>query len=104
MAFLKTQRRTDGSGGSGSVERLRWIRIADSETAAIESGVYFVQFVQTPIDSDAILIWFEGDILNPTDWTYDAGTNRVYFDFDFDPATDSESGTVYYYILFPYLL
>lgn len=103
MAFLQTQRRSSASGGGGGGgEILRWVRASGPITTAITAGVTYFQLSPLPVDSDGIIFIWEGDPLSPSDWSYDAGTGRLYFNFDWDPTADSESGIGYYYYLYQY--
>ena len=87
---------TGGGGGTPS-----WQIDTVEETAPFASG-YAIPLSQTPVDASSLLVYSEGLVLYPDDWSYNAGTNEVEILFGADPATDTASGTWHFFVQYPY--
>lgn len=82
-------------------ELIAWQIDTVEETDPFSSG-YTIPLTETPVDANSILVYSEGLVLFPTDWSYDSGTNEVEILFGADPATDTADGTWHFFVQYPY--
>lgn len=92
-----------GGGGGGTGEQVRWARDLHTQVVAWVGGALVINLSQTPMDTDGLTVWAQGQILHPLDYTILTGPNRVQINFGLDPA--AEGLTDYRFIItYPYLL
>lgn len=97
MALIQAQRVASGGGANVA----GWQIDPVEETNPFSSG-YAIPLSQTPVDASSLLVYSEGLVLYPDDWTYNAGTNEVEILFNADPATDTTDGTWHFFVQYPY--
>lgn len=106
--FSLTRRRggttSGGGGGGGTTEQIRFARDLHAQTAAFAANALQIPLSQTPVDVDGIMVWSQGEILHPNDYTVLTGPYRVQIGFAIDPATDTDTGTWNFVITYPYIL
>lgn len=88
-------------GGGGSGQTLAGQRDVVEETTPFASG-YAISLTETPVDVSTIIVYSEGLILFPDDWTYNSGTNEVEILFGADPATDTPDGIWHFFVQYLY--
>lgn len=101
MGLVQTYRQSTGGGGG---EQQRWKRDTLDQTAAWTAGGLVIPLTSTPTDNDAIVVWSQGLILHPDDYTVLSSPARIQIDFDGDPAIDTETGTWSFFVQYPYIL
>lgn len=82
-------------------ELIAWQIDTVEETDPFSSG-YTISLSQTPVDANSILVYSEGAILFPTEWSYDSGANELEILFGADPATDTDDGIWHFFVQYPY--
>ena len=104
--FHLSRRRVSGAtgGGGGTGEQVRFAKDQFTQSVAWTSGALTLALSQTPMDNDGLTVWSQGQELHPDDYTILSGPNRVVINFPVDPATDTDTGTWSFVILYPYLL
>lgn len=97
MALIQASNPASSSG-----ETLAWQIDTVEETDPFASG-YAIPLSQTPVDASSVLVYSEGLILYPDDYTYNSGTNEIEILFGADPATDTADGIWHFFVQYPYV-
>lgn len=96
MALIQARNPASSSG-----QTLAWQIDTVEETDPFSSG-YTIALSQTPVDGNSLLVYSEGLVLYPDDWSYDSGANEVTILFGADPYTDTADGIWHFLIQYPY--
>ena len=100
--FSLTYPDTASSGGGGG-QTLAWARELVTLTVSTSETVIFLS--HNPLQEEAIQIWWQGEILHPADYIYNAGPNRINIPIPVVlPADNPETGIWDIVITYPYAL
>lgn len=98
--FSLTYPRMASSGGGGG-QTLLWARELVTVTVSATETVIYLS--HNPLQEEAISIWWQGEILHPEDYAYNAGLNRINIFRELVlPADNPETGVWKVMVNYPY--